>query len=66
MYKRQGQYLAAGTTIVTLQQLNPIYVDFFVAQQALAQIRVGQAVTAKVDTYPKPVSYTHLLDSARC
>jgi membrane fusion protein (multidrug efflux system) len=48
-----GQYLAAGTTIVTLQQLNPIYVDFFVAQQALAQIRVGQAVTAKVDTYPK-------------
>ena len=47
-----GQYIAPGTTIVTLQQLDPIYVDFFLPQQALAQIRVGQQVMAKVDTYP--------------
>jgi membrane fusion protein (multidrug efflux system) len=47
-----GQYLAAGTTIVTLQQLDPIYVDFFVPQQALAKIKVGQAMTVKVDTFP--------------
>jgi membrane fusion protein, multidrug efflux system len=48
-----GQYLAAGTTIVTLQQIDPILIDFFVPQQALAQIKVGQAMTGKVDTYPK-------------
>ena len=47
-----GQYLAAGTTIVPLQQLDPIYVDFYLPQQALAQIKVGQDVTGKVDTYP--------------
>jgi membrane fusion protein (multidrug efflux system) len=47
-----GQYLPAGTTIVTLQQLDPIYVDFFVPQQSLAQIKVGQTITAKVDTFP--------------
>ena len=47
-----GQYLAAGTTIVTLQQLDPIYVDFFLPQQSLAQIKIGQAATAKVDTFP--------------
>ena len=47
-----GQYLAAGTTIVTLQQLDPIYVDFYLPQQALAQIKVGQDVTGKVDTFP--------------
>lgn len=47
-----GQYLAAGTPIVSLQQLDPIYVDFYVPQQSLAQIKVGQAVTAKVDTFP--------------
>ena len=47
-----GQYLAAGTAFVTLQQLDPIYADFFVPQQALAKVKVGQAVTAKVDTYP--------------
>lgn len=47
-----GQYLAAGTTIVTLQQLDPIYVDFYLPQQALAQIKVGQDVTGKIDTFP--------------
>jgi membrane fusion protein, multidrug efflux system len=47
-----GQYVAAGTTIVTLQALDPIYVDFYLPQQALDQVKVGQSVTAKVDTYP--------------
>jgi len=47
-----GQYLAAGTVVVTLQSLDPIYLDFFLPQQALDQIRIGQAVSAKVDTYP--------------
>ena len=47
-----GQYLAAGTNIVTLQALDPIYVDFTLPQQALAEIREGQLVTATVDTYP--------------
>jgi membrane fusion protein, multidrug efflux system len=47
-----GQYLAAGTTIVALQQLDPIYIDFYLPQQALAQIKVGQEVIGKVDTFP--------------
>ena len=47
-----GQYIAAGTAFVALQQLDPIYVDFFLPQQSLAQIKVGQQVAAKVDTYP--------------
>jgi membrane fusion protein, multidrug efflux system len=48
----QGQYLAAGTTIVTLQALDPILIDFYVPQQALSQIKIGQSVGAMVDTYP--------------
>lgn len=47
-----GQYLTAGTTVVTLQALDPIYADFFLPQQALDRIRIGQAIVAKVDTYP--------------
>lgn len=47
-----GQYLAAGTAIVTLQALDPIYLDFTLPQQALAQIRNGQKVTATVNTFP--------------
>jgi membrane fusion protein (multidrug efflux system) len=47
-----GQYLAAGTTVVTLQALDPIFADFYLPQQALAEIKVGQAVTVRADTYP--------------
>jgi membrane fusion protein (multidrug efflux system) len=47
-----GQYLNAGTTVVTLQALDPIYVDFFLPQQALGEIKMGEAVSARVDTWP--------------
>jgi membrane fusion protein (multidrug efflux system) len=40
----KGQYLAGGDPLVTLQSLNPIYVNFGVPQQAIAQIRVGRSV----------------------
>lgn len=46
-----GQYLNAGTTVVTLQALDPIYVDFYLPQQTLDRLKVGQAMVAKVDTY---------------
>lgn len=47
-----GQYLAPGTTIVTLQALDPIFLDFFVPQQAVDRMQIGQVVTAKIDAYP--------------
>jgi membrane fusion protein (multidrug efflux system) len=47
-----GQYLNPGTTVVTLEALDPLFVDFSVPQQALDRVSVGQAVTAKVDTFP--------------
>jgi membrane fusion protein, multidrug efflux system len=47
-----GQYLSAGTTIVTLQALDPILVDFYVPQQALKHLKIGQTAVAAVDTYP--------------
>ncbi len=51
----QGQYLAAGTTIVTLQALDPLFVDFYLPQQSLAGIATGDAVDVHVDTYPSRV-----------
>lgn len=48
-----GQFLAAGTMVVTLQALDPIYVDFFVPQQAVDQVHLKQAVQIKVDAFPK-------------
>jgi membrane fusion protein (multidrug efflux system) len=47
----RGQYLSAGTVIVTLQALDPIFLDFFVPQQAIDQARIGQQVAIKVDAF---------------
>jgi len=39
-----GQYLAAGEAIVSLQALNPIYVNFGVPQEAAGQMRIGRSL----------------------
>ena len=48
----QGQYLPAGTTVVTLQALDTLYVDFYVPQQALAEVKLGETAVLHVDAYP--------------
>ena len=50
-----GQYVNAGTAMVTLQSLDPIDADFYLPQQALGQLRVGQEVTLKTDAWPGEV-----------
>ncbi len=47
-----GQYLQPGTKVVTLQSLDPIFVDFSLPQQSLSQIKVGQTLSAVSDAYP--------------
>jgi membrane fusion protein (multidrug efflux system) len=39
-----GQYMSGGDALVTLQSLNPIYVNFGVPQQSAGQMRVGRSV----------------------
>jgi RND family efflux transporter MFP subunit len=47
-----GQYVAAGASLTTLQQLDPIYVDFSAPEGALATLAVGQETTLSVDAQP--------------
>lgn len=47
-----GQFLNPGDTVVTLQRLDPIYADFYLPQQTLSQLKVGQSVSVTADTYP--------------
>ena len=44
-----GQYVNAGQVVVTLQQLDPIYVDFLVPQQQLSLLKNGDKVTLTTD-----------------
>jgi membrane fusion protein, multidrug efflux system len=47
-----GQYVAVGTSLVTLQQLDPIYADFPVPEEALSTLAAGQEVNMTVDAIP--------------
>jgi multidrug efflux system membrane fusion protein len=47
-----GQYLTAGTMIVTLTDLSMLYANFTVTEKQSAQLKVGQTVRVRVDAYP--------------
>jgi membrane fusion protein (multidrug efflux system) len=51
-----GQYINPGDALVTLQTIDPIYVDFFLPQQQLPMIALGQQVALTADAY-KDVSF---------
>jgi membrane fusion protein, multidrug efflux system len=47
-----GQVLAPGTPVAALLSVTPIHADFFVPQQALADLQTGQKVRLRTDTFP--------------
>jgi membrane fusion protein, multidrug efflux system len=50
-----GQYLTAGTMIVTLTDLSEIYANFTTTEKDSAKLKDGQAVRIVVDAYPGKV-----------
>lgn len=47
-----GQYINAGDKVVMLQTMDPIYVDFYLPQQYLSQLKTGQRTRVTTDAYP--------------
>jgi multidrug efflux system membrane fusion protein len=47
-----GQYLTAGTQIVTLTDLSTLYANFTVTEKDSGNLKVGQTVRVLVDAYP--------------
>ncbi len=47
-----GQYVAAGAPMVSLQRLDPIYLDFPVPEQIFSNLALGQPVSAQLDSFP--------------
>jgi multidrug efflux system membrane fusion protein len=50
-----GQYLTAGTQIVTLTDLSTLYANFTVTEKGSAMLKVGQTVRITVDAFPGKV-----------
>jgi membrane fusion protein (multidrug efflux system) len=47
-----GQFVDNGDKIVSLQSLNPIFVDFLLPQQLLSQVAPGSRLRVLTDVYP--------------
>jgi membrane fusion protein (multidrug efflux system) len=47
-----GQVLAPGSPIASLQSVSPIRADFWLPQQALAELKEGQRTRLRTDTFP--------------
>jgi multidrug efflux system membrane fusion protein len=47
-----GQYLTAGTSIVSLTDLSVLYANFTITEKDSAQLKPGQVVRVAVDAYP--------------
>ena len=50
-----GQFVAPGDPIVSLQQLDPIYLDFNLPEQQMGKVTEGTMVRATVDAMPGKV-----------
>jgi membrane fusion protein, multidrug efflux system len=46
-----GQVVSPGTPIASLQSVSPIHADFWLPQQALAELRVGQRARLHTDVF---------------
>jgi membrane fusion protein (multidrug efflux system) len=47
-----GDYLPSGTMVATLQDLSSLYVDFFLPEQSVPKIALGQPIQVIVAAYP--------------
>ncbi len=47
-----GQVVSPGTPIASLQSVSPIHAEFWLPQQSLAQLKLGQRVRMRVDIFP--------------
>jgi membrane fusion protein (multidrug efflux system) len=47
-----GQVVAPGTPVASLQSVSPIYAEFWLPQQALADVRAGQKARVRTDAFP--------------
>ncbi|WP_090203714.1 efflux RND transporter periplasmic adaptor subunit [Ectothiorhodospira magna] len=46
-----GQFLSAGDPVVSLQALNPIYLNFSLAERRLGEVAPGQPLGVRVDAF---------------
>ncbi|MEE2002793.1 efflux RND transporter periplasmic adaptor subunit [Alkalimonas sp. MEB108] len=52
-----GQLLSPGSAVVSLEALDPVYLNFTLPEQRLSQIHLGQQVRVRVDAHQEQAFY---------
>jgi len=47
-----GEYVAAGTPVVTIGRLDPLWLRAYIAETDLGRVKLGQTARVTTDTYP--------------
>ncbi|WP_310621430.1 efflux RND transporter periplasmic adaptor subunit [Flexibacterium corallicola] len=47
-----GQYVNPGDEIVYISQMDPLYVDFYIAQRQISKVEPGEIVQVLIDAFP--------------
>lgn len=47
-----GEYISAGKALVSLQSLDPLFIDFNLPEQDLKKVYVGQPIDIQISAYP--------------
>jgi HlyD family secretion protein len=47
-----GEYVAAGTPVITLGRLDPVWLRGYIAETDLGRVKLGQSARVTTDTYP--------------
>jgi HlyD family secretion protein len=47
-----GEYVAAGTPVVTIGRLDPLWLRVYIAESDLGRVKLGQTARVTTDTYP--------------
>ncbi|MCI0632936.1 MAG: efflux RND transporter periplasmic adaptor subunit, partial [Actinobacteria bacterium] len=58
-----GEYLTSGASVVPLQSLDPVHVDFTLPQQEVGRLRAGGAVRVTLDGLPDMTGEISAIDS---
>jgi HlyD family secretion protein len=55
-----GEYVAAGTPVITVGDLNNVWLRAYINETDLGRVKVGQGVRVTTDTYPGKVYEGHI------
>lgn len=47
-----GEFVAAGTPVVTIGELDPVWLRAYIKETDLGRVKLGQSVRVTTDTYP--------------